>query len=339
MEIKQCPQCQQRVRAQFPDGVTRPVQYGARLQAQAVYLNQYQFIPLARLQDLFSDLYGHTPSQSVFIKATQAVQTQIQPALTQIRTHLKQAAVTHCDETGLRVEAQLNWLHVVSTEQATYYEVHPRRGSKAMYAIGLLPELQGCAVHDGWASYFQFTQCAHALCNAHHLRELRFITEQYQQVWAEDMAHLLLAAQAEIATCPSTQLSLTPDRLAYYHQRYTEIVEQGLAANPPPAQPPPQKRGRVKQSPPKNLLDRLQKYPTETLAFLNDFRIPFDNNLAERDVRMMKLRQKISGSFRTHQGADIFCDIRSYISTARKQGHSVFQALHGALLGQPFLPA
>ena len=202
-EVKHCPQCHQRVKAKFPHEVTQPVQYGIRLQAQAVYLNQYQFIPLARLQELFEDLYGHTPS--VFIKATQAMPTHLREPLAQIRTQLKQAAVTHCDETSLWVEATLNGLHVVSTEQATYYEVHPRRGAKVMREIGLLLELQGCAGHDGWASCFQFTQCSPALCNAYHLRELRFITEQYNQPWAEDMAQLLLAAKQEIANCALPQ--------------------------------------------------------------------------------------------------------------------------------------
>ena len=304
-----------------------------------MYLNQYQFSPLARLQELFKDLYGHAPSQGVLIQATQAVHRQLSEPLAKIRTHLEQAPVTYCDETGARVEAQLNWLHVVSTEQVTCYNVHPRRGSVAMREIGLLPKLQGGKVHDGWASYFLFEQGSHALCNAHHLRELRFITEQYNQAWAEDMAQLLLEAKQEIAQCPDTQMSLSPERLKVYRKQYTKIIKQGLAANPPPEQPPPKKRGRVKQSPPKNLLVRLQKYKSETLAFLSDFRIPFDNNLAERDVRMMKLRQKISGSFRTRQGAHTFCDIRSYISTVRKQGFPVWQALHDALLGQPFCPA
>jgi transposase len=333
---KMCPSCQSLVKASFPSDIRHPVQYGTRIQAQAVYLNNYQLLPIARIQEFFSDWYGVGPSQAFVIKATQSLHTQLAQPLARIRTHLKQAPVTHCDETGLRVEAQLNWLHVVATAEASLHGVHPRRGQKAMHDLGILPDLQGCAVHDGWASYFQFTNCTHALCNAHHLRELRFITEQYDQTWATDMAQLLLDAKHEITTYPPQQNSLPPDRLAHYTQRYTTILAQGLAANPPPPQPPTQKRGRPKQSPPKNLLDRLQKYQTETLAFLSDFRVPFDNNLAERAVRMMKLKQKISGTFRTRLGADVFCDIRSYIDTARKQGQPVLQVLHDALLGQPF---
>jgi len=336
VQHKMCPSCQSLVKASFPPDIRHPVQYGTRLQAQAVYLNNYQLLPIARLQEFFSDWYGVGPSQAFVLKATQSLHAQLAQPLARIRTHLKQAPVTHCDETGLRVEAQLNWLHVVATSAASLHGVHPRRGQKAMRDLGILPELEGCAVHDGWASYFQFTNCSHALCNAHHLRELRFITEQYDQTWAAHMAQLLLDAKHEITTCPPPQNSLPPDRLIYYTQRYTTILAQGFAANPPPTQPSPKKRGRTKQSPPKNLLDRLQKYQTETLAFLSDFRIPFDNNLAERAVRMMKLKQKISGTFRTRLGADVFCDIRSYIDTARKQDQPVLQVLYNALLGQPF---
>ena len=173
-----------------------------------------------------------------------------------------------------------------------------------MRARGILPALQGCAVHDGGASYCQFSNCTHALC----IRERRFITEQYKQPWAEEMAHRLLEAKQEIDTGWPQQNCLWPDRRAPYTQRYSAILAQGVAANSPPEHPPPKKSGRPQQSPPQNLLDRLQKYQPETLAFLSDFRSPFDNNLAERAGRMMKLKQKISGTLRTRLGADVFCD-------------------------------
>ncbi len=208
-----------------------------------------------------------------------------------------------------------------------------------MRAIGILNELTGRAVHDGYVSYFQFENCSHALCNAHHLRDLRFISEQYKQAWAEQMAQLLLDAKQEVEASPDGQMSLSSERLRVYHQRYGTLLQQGFKVNCLPEQPTTNKRGRKKQSPPKNLLDRLQRYETETLAFLSDFRVPFDNNLAERDVRMMKVKQKISGTFRTRRGAEVFCDIRSYISTVRKQGQRVIQALYDALLGQSFVPA
>jgi len=233
---------------------------------------------------------------------------------------------------------KLNWLHVLSTEHLTHYAVHPKRGQIAMRDIGLLANCQGRAIHDALASYFQFDNCPHALCNAHHLRELRFVTEQYHQPWASDMAQLLLDIKTEIAQTTET-MTLLPDRLADYEARFDTLLQVGFDANPPPTAPSPRKRGRKKQSPPKNLLDRLHKYKAETLAFMYDFRVPFDNNLAERDLRMIKVKQKVSGTFRTRLGAEMFCDIRSYISTVRKQSLNVLQALSDALLAQPFIPA
>ena len=336
-EVKICPCCEQAIKARFPSDVRRAVQYGKRIQAQATYLTMYQLLPLKRTCELFEDFYGHAPSEVVILGASSQIDEQIQPTLKAIYAQLVEADLLHHDETGMRVEGQLQWLHVSSTQHLTYYAVHPKRGQKAMRAIGILPQFKGVSLHDGWASYFQFDDCSHALCNAHHLRELRFIEEQYQQVWASEMAQLLRDAKQEIADCGNDYLA--PERLHDYHQRYEQLLQKGFEANPPPDPPLSKKRGRKKQTPPKNLLDRLQKYQQETLAFISDFRIPFDNNLAERDVRMMKVKQKISGTFRTQRGAEMFCDIRSYISTVRKQGQQVIQALYQALLGQPFIPA
>ena len=336
-EVKICPCCEQQIKADFPGGVGRAVQYGKRIQAQATYLTMYQLLPLKRTCELFGDFYGHAPSEAIIFGAIEQVDEQIQPTLDVIYAQLVQADVLHNDETGMRVEGKLKWLHVSSTEQLTYYAVHAKRGQKAMHAIGILPQFKGVSLHDGWASYFQFDDCSHALCNAHHLRELRFIEERYRQTWASQMAQLLLDAKQEVADCPNDRLA--PARIREYHQRYEQLLQQGFKANPLPDTPSPKKRGRKKQTPPKNLLDRLQKYQHATLAFILDFRIPFDNNLAERDVRMMKVKQKISGTFRTQQGAEMFCDIRSYISTVRKQGQQVIHALYQALIGQPFIPA
>lgn len=339
VEVKCCPQCQAQVKASFPEDVTHPVQYGKRIQAQAVYLNTYQLLPLARISELFEDFYAHAPSEAAIFGAIDQARAHIQPALDVITAQLLNADVLHSDETGMRVEGKLHWLHVASTERLTAYTVHPKRGQKAMRAIGILPRFNGVSLHDGWQSYFQFVDCTHALCNAHHLRELRFIEEQYQQAWAGELAQLLRDAKREVADSPDSQNALPPERIAHYHQEYERLLRQGFLANPPPEASPPKKRGHKKQSPPKNLLDRLQKYQRETLRFILDFRVPFDNNLAERDVRMMKVKQKISGTFRTQHGAKMFCDLRAYISTARKQGQRVICALHHALLGQPFIPA
>lgn len=337
-ERKQCPHCQRRVKGTFPANVTQPVQYGPRLKAQMVYLNTYQLLPWARTCELMEDFYGHRPSEALVLASNETLVNRIEPTLDAVHRQLIAADVVHFDETGIRVEGRLNWLHLASTALLTYYGVHPKRGKEGMSALGILPQLRGRAMHDHWRSYFTFDNCDHALCNVHHLRELQFIVEQYEQAWAEDMAGLLLEIKDEVEAAQSEQITLSPNRLTHFEKRYEDLIEQGLAANPPPVNPPAKKRGRKKQSPPKNLLDRLRDHKREVLAFMYDFRVPFDNNLAERDVRMVKVKLKISGAFRTRTGAETFCAIRSYISTARKHGVNVIDAIYDAFVGNPFMP-
>jgi transposase len=337
-EIKICPACGHSTKGDFPAEVSQPVQYGWRLKAQATYLNNYQLLPWERSCELLGDFYGHRPAEALIQEANTATVAQIAPSLKSIQHALQTAAVGHFDESGLRVEAQLNWLHVASTPHLTYYAVQPQRGQLGMQASGILPHFKGRAVHDHWSAYFNFEQCDHALCNSHHLRELQFVVEQYQQPWAQDMIELLRAIKAEVEATPAPHMSLAPERLAHFEHRYDDLIGQGLKANPPPTPPPAKKRGRLKQSPPKNLLDRLHQRKEETLAFMSDFRVPFDNNLAERDIRMIKVKQKVSGAFRTRTGAETFCAIRSYISTVRKHGLNVINAIYDALSGNPFIP-
>jgi transposase len=269
-EIKVCAHCRERVKANFPSAVRQPVQYGARIKAQAAYLNNYQLIPLARTCELLEDFYGHAPAEALVLDANAELVSQIEPNLEATQQQLIASDVVHFDESGLRVEGKLNWLHVASTNLLTYYGVHPKRGQEGMRAMGILPAFEGRAVHDHWKSYFAFDNCQHALCNAHHLRELQFIVDQYKQTWAEDMIQLLVDIKAEIHATPADQAFLLPDRLLHFAQRYDELVAQGMETNPPPAHPPPRKRGRKKQSPPKNLLDRLQQYKPQILAFIYD---------------------------------------------------------------------
>jgi len=227
---------------------------------------------------------------------------------------------------------------VASTKTFTFYSAHAKRGGEATNEIGILPKFQGTAVHDFWKPYFKYL-CQHALCNAHHLRNLTGILEQDKQEWPQDMIDLLCEIKKIVDKKKPVANQLDQAQIKSFEERYEQIIEKGLAENPlPTLQNQPKKRGRKKQSKVKNLLDRLKEYCQETLTFMYDFNIPFDNNQGERDIRMMKVQQKISGTFRSTQGAKSFCCIRGYISTVRKNSVSVINAIEAALKGNPFIP-
>ncbi len=340
-EVKQCPNCRQINKGEFPPEVTTSVQYGERIKALAVYLIAYQLLPYERASEFFEDLFASTICEGTLQAAVQVCSNHLESVEVTIKECLRQASVVNCDETGMYINSKCHWLHVVSTEKLTHYACHPKRGKAATEAIEILPQFHGTAVHDGWQSYGQYENCGHALCNAHHLRELTFLEEQEKQPWARAMKDLLGKIKNQVDNQREAGMNcLDEETLRGFEQEYQQILAQGLEANPPPEPPPPgtqRPRGRRKQSKAKNLLDRM-KAMREVLAFMYDFRVPFDNNLAERDLRMMKVQQKISGCFRSTNGADYFCRLRSYISTLRKHGEKVLPSIEQAFLGNPFLP-
>lgn len=330
-EIKACPACDRLNSACFPEGVTQPVQYGSRIKSQLVYLmNQHPFdrlrtplLPYERTCEIISDLYGHPISPGTLFNTNQACFDALEGAVLEIKAQLTTSETVHFDESGFRVEGKGQWLHSVSTEDLTYYHFHPKRGTEAMDEIDILPGFQGVAVHDHWKPYFKYA-CRHALCNAHHLRELIFIIERYGQDWAQEMIDLLLAIKNTVDLAKTNgQKHLDENILAGFEHRYRQIVDDGFRVNPD-YDP---RRKKKKKTDPQKLLHRLQAFESETLAFMYDFSVPFDNNLTERDIRMVKLQQKISGCFRKQMGAEMFCRIRSYLSTARKQGWNIIEAL------------
>ncbi len=338
-EIKRCPFCRESVKAQFPQGVTQAVQYGAEVRALVTYFSQYQLLPYRRIQEVFEDVLHLPISQGSVKNILDQCYRQLDGFEAHIKALLRDSSVVHFDETGMRLSKLRHWLHVACTEKLTVYTIHRRRGVEAMEAAGILTQFTGRAIHDYWVPYYHY-DCDHALCNAHHLRELIYVEEQYDQHWANRLQTCLLDAKQEVDEAKRRgRCSLSRSRRDYHQRRYSRILREGKAELPvldPPPTPP--KRGRPKQHRAKNLHDRLRENKYGVLAFVYDFSVPFDNNQGERDIRMTKVKQKISGCFRSTQGAASFARIRSYISTARKQGQNVLSCLASAFQGQPFLP-
>lgn len=338
---KRCAGCGWTTTAPFPNEAsssTRGASYGPRIKALSAYLMSYQLLPYERASGLLSDLFGEpAPGAGTLHSALLSCFEGLESTEEEIKEALRRGEVGNFDETGLRVSGKGMWVHVASSAKLTHYALHRKRGSEATKEIGILPSFEGVAVHDGWSSYWRYEQCEHALCNAHHLRELIFMEEEHEQEWAGKMKRLLLEIEEAVREeAASGGRHLAAERVEGLERRYQELLEAGLKANPPPERTTG-KRGRPKQSKGKNLVDRLDKHREAVLRFMHDFRVPFDNNQAERDLRMVKVRQKISGCFRTEEGAAAFLGIRGYISTVRKQGKNVLAALEGVFTGEPFV--
>ena len=337
-EIKCCPHCQTLNRGAMPSDIASGVQYGSRLKGFMAYLSDYQLLPSERTIELLSDVLGCNISEGTLYNSRHQCFEELEPVELYIIGALQTSPVAHFDETGARVKGKLFWLHVASSDLLTYYFIHDKRGSEAMDEMGVLPQFKGTSVHDGFKSYAQY-DCLHGLCNAHHLRELVFISERYEQPWAEHMIQLLLDIKTDVEESKQQGLDvLASERLHFFAARYQDILTEGLRANPPVPSETPKSRGRPKQSPPKNLLDRLQKQQSAVLRFMYDFRVPFDNNQGERDLRMVKVKQKISGGFRSLVGGQIFCRTRGYISTLKKQKLNILDELRKVFMGNPTIP-
>ena len=313
--------------SEFPAEASAPVQYGSRIKGTLVYLTQQQLLPMQRSAQLVQDLYGVALSTGTVQSCIRQAAEQLFPSHQQIAQALREQPVVHFDETGHRVAARLRWLHTAGTAQLTWYFSHDKRGQLAMDDAKILPGFKGVAVHDGLPAYRHY-ECTHALCNVHHLRELIYLEETTQQPWTRQMMDYLCAAKQEADEAKSAQMPMGRQRLVYLRQAYESILCEGEAANPL-SSIRQAARGRVPQTPAVNLLKRLRRYGEDVLRFLENLAVPFDNNQAERDIRMPKLKQKTSGCFRTVAGAEDFAVIRSYIATLRKQGRDVFDALVG----------
>jgi transposase len=319
-------------RGELPDDIFSPVQYGPNVLAAVVHLTHHHMMPVQRTAALMGDFFGLPMAEATVLSASEEARARLQPTVDSIGQAIQGAEVAHADETGMRVAGSLHWMHVLATGMLTWVACHTKRGRQAFDALAILPGFLGTLIHDGWKPYRELL-CKHGLCNAHHLRELTYVFEELQQAWADRMIDLLVAACHEVNALGSP---LPADRLADFRARYDQILVAGETVNP--LAPKSGKRGRTRQSKAANLLLRLRLYADDVWRFATDHNVPFTNNLAEQAVRMPKVKQKISGGFRTKNGADTFCTVRSYLATMHKQGANLFHALTLTFQGQPPQP-
>lgn len=330
--VLRCLSCGRTTKGEFAGGVRSGVQYGSGVKARVLYLQQYQLLPYQRTSEAMRDLFDCQLSVGTLANIVRECADTLVETELKIKRGLRRSSVIHADETGLRINKQPGYVHVASTAHLTHYAAAAHRGHTAMDEINVLPRYRGTCVHDGLLSYSYYNQCRHALCGVHLLRELTYFEELSGETkaWAAPLKELLLKMKREVEQERAEGGEcLARDDLRSLTESYDKLVTEGLEAQPPPDVPEQVKRqGR-------NLLLRLERRKEEVLRFLSDFAVPFDNNQAERDLRMVKLQQKTSGCFRSEEGARRFCRIRSYISTMRKQGRGVLGALAGACRGAP----
>lgn len=321
-EITECPYCHKVNRAVFPDGVTHKAQYGSGVQALAVYLRNYQLIPLERTIELFKDLFEVSLSEGTIVNMTTRCADNLSGFMESVKQNIIVADIMHNDETGINIRGILHWLHTAGNKDYTYLYPHKKRGQIAFNEIGIIPKFKGVSVHDFWKSYEQYN-CSHAYCNAHLIRELTFVYESQKQKWASKMIDLLFKIKEKVDQ--SEEKFLEIDKSLAFIEQYEKIIKQGYKINPGPKKTG--KRGRPKKGKVLCLIERMDNHSDEILRFMREPIVPFTNNLAERDLRMVKVRQKISGTFRNIDRVEDYCKIRSYISTIKKQNKDVFTAL------------
>ena len=313
-----------RYTAPFPEGVSRPVQYGIDVKVHSVYMSQYQLVPYKRIEEDFQDQVKIPISAGSVFNFNYGAYHKLEAFEAMVKFKLIESGLCHADETGININGKRVWLHCVSNPLWSYYLPHEKRGLEAMEEMGVLPHFKGVLCHDHWKPYFRF-DCQHALCNAHHLRELERAWDQDEQEWAKDMRDLLLQINQAVDDAGG---QLEPEDSRKYRQKYRDLLDNAQIECPPPDETKrTNKRGRIKRSKARNLLERLMDYETETLRFMDDEQVPFTNNRGENDIRMTKVQQKISGCFRSTEGAAIFCRIRSYLSTCKKHGVRATEAL------------
>src|SRR5208283_1079532 len=331
--IHDCPACGLRTRADFPEGVVSPAQYGERVKAAAVYLNAQQLVPEERTAQVLQDLFGAAGACGASVAGWVRRKAEaLAPVYRGIGACVTAAPVRCLDETGFRIAGTTRWLHTASTPTHTFYRADEPRSA--------LPELQGgVVVHDHWRAYYALENVDHAFCNAHLLRELQAVCQLDEEPWADALRATLLNANEAVTTAKAQgAAALAPETIKAFEDRYWAAVREGLALHRslPAFDPSPNPKKRKKQRPAHNLLIRFKTFKEATLRFLTDFTVPFTNNLAEQDLRMMKVKTKISGGFRTPQGAADFARLRSVISSARKQGFNILKAL--TLAPEPLAP-
>jgi len=382
-----CEDCGKVHKASFPEGVDAAAVYGPGIQAVLTYMTNYQHLPLERATEFVKEIYGIDISQGTIISANKEVYEKLTKVDPLIKDELINSDVVGFDESGMRVAGSLNWLHCAATKGAVYYTIHKKRGKEGMDDAGILPNFTGVAIHDHWKAYYKYTDCAHGECNAHHLRQLVFISDVLGQDWAKEMLCLLMRIKTHVDYSRLFESNRLPkEDIEEYEGMYRRIIinaacaigmknpydsgnigsenaipeserndtesetvsdgcMQGItgqscqsddgdtAADVNPAAPRI-KKTRQKKTESERLLARLAQYEQETLTFMYDFKVPFDNNIAEAGIRMPKLHQKISGCFRTKEGADVFARIRSFIGTSKKKGKNIMDGLRAVLDGQ-----